>query len=96
MNRILTIEEMRAKQHGYCWMECVPEPDDPPTVPADEYLQEMTWNGDQIMLRDIYGTESTSTWQMLGPEEYGITWRCWAEKPAKNGMFVSLIGGSHA
>ncbi len=40
--------------------------------------------------------ETTSTWQMLGPEEYGITWRCWAEKPAKNGMFVSRIGGSHA
>lgn len=84
MSFIVPPDVIRLSDWGHGWMELRPAPDDPPEIPADDYLLEICWMTDDLMERDSHGSVSTGKWSDSNFTRYGIDWRVWSgTEPSK-------------
>ena len=81
MKNLLTLDDLTGKKRGVAVIEYRRDPEDPPTIPDEEYLSTMAWYGDRIKIVDCKGAESTATFKQIRLDEYGDTWRCWRKMP---------------
>lgn len=79
---IIPLEELRRAAFGHGWVEYRPDPEDPPTIPPEEYLMECVWMGNDALLRDTRDATSTGLWISEDAGRYGSFWRVWTEKPS--------------
>ena len=79
---IMALETLKKMEYGHGWVEYHPDPEDPPTVPPDDYLMECVWMGDDVLMKDSRGATSTGLWINEDAGRYGSFWRVWNEKPS--------------
>ena len=81
MKNLLTLDDLTGKKRGVAVIEYRRDPEDPPTIPDEGYLSIMAWYKNRITIVDCKGAVSTATFEQIGLDEYGITWRCWRTMP---------------
>ena len=72
-------DELRKMPYGHGYMEYAPDEDD--SIPWEEYLAEVVWMGDVVLIKDCKGGYSTGSWHV--GDDYGRAdgWRIWSQKP---------------
>lgn len=88
MSRLMGAKKYRDTQTGHAWIEFRPAPENPEDIPAEDYLMECVWLGKNLLLVDSHGAASVSDWNNWDPEECGVRWRVWDEKPGPNDRTV--------
>ena len=83
---VIPLYRLKSMENGHAWMELRRDPEVSPAILPEEFLQEIVWMDDDMMLRDVYGCVSTSHWHDECEDTYCIEWRVWTDKPSAEQM----------